>query len=117
MELNHRQARQKRLKRQKSDTADSIFGQKSGPALAGPAGPATTALHVFSIMLAILSGPWAFAVLMPRRSFSTPSVCEEVILVVWLSSWCQGVAGHHHVKRQTEIAQPVSVPFQNCAGK
>ena len=29
--------------------------------------------HVFSIMLAILSGPCAFAVLMPRRSFSTPS--------------------------------------------
>ena len=24
--------------------ADSIFGKKSGPALAGPAGPATTAL-------------------------------------------------------------------------
>ena len=38
------QARQKRLKWQKSDMADSIFGQKSGPALAGPAGPATTAL-------------------------------------------------------------------------
>ena len=32
------------------NTADSIFGQKSGPALAGPAGPATTALfiHVLS---------------------------------------------------------------------
>ena len=29
----------------KSDTADSIFGQKSGPALAGPAGPAATALN------------------------------------------------------------------------
>ena len=29
---------------EKSDTADIIVGQKSGPALAGPAGPATTAL-------------------------------------------------------------------------
>ena len=43
MDLNHRLARQKRLKRQKCDTADIIFGQKSGPLLAGRAGPATTA--------------------------------------------------------------------------
>ena len=28
----------------KGDTAESILGQKSGPALAGPAGPATEAL-------------------------------------------------------------------------
>ena len=42
MELNHRYARQKRPKRQKSDTGDSIFGIKSGPALAGPA---TTAVN------------------------------------------------------------------------
>ena len=34
----------------KSETADSIFGQKSGPALAGPAGPATTALlNIFGL--------------------------------------------------------------------
>ena len=32
------------LKREKRDTAESILGQKSGPALAGPAGPAMTAL-------------------------------------------------------------------------
>ena len=29
--------------RKKSDTADTMVGQKSGPALAGPAAPATTA--------------------------------------------------------------------------
>ena len=31
---------------EKSDTADIIVGQKSGPASAGPAGPATTALRL-----------------------------------------------------------------------
>ena len=39
MELNHRLAAM-----EKSDTADIIVGQKSGPALTGPAGRATTAL-------------------------------------------------------------------------
>ena len=29
----------------KNGTADSMLGQKSGTALAGPAAPATTALH------------------------------------------------------------------------
>ena len=31
---------------EKSGTADTMVGQKSGPALAGPAAPATTALHL-----------------------------------------------------------------------
>ena len=44
MELNHKLARQKQLQWKKSDTADIIVGQKSGPALAGPAGRATAAL-------------------------------------------------------------------------
>ena len=31
---------------EKSGTADNMVGQKSGPALAGPAAPATTALLI-----------------------------------------------------------------------
>ena len=38
----------------KSDTADNIFGQKSGPALAGPAGPATTALLLSNNIIKLL---------------------------------------------------------------
>ena len=50
----HRLAQQKRLKqkkkkkkkkKKKSGTAESMHCQKSGPALAGPAGPPTTALY------------------------------------------------------------------------
>ena len=35
---------------EKRGTADTMVGQKSGPALAGPAAPATTALNDHSII-------------------------------------------------------------------
>ena len=34
--------------KKKNGTADTMVGQKSGPALAGPAAPATTALHRYT---------------------------------------------------------------------
>ena len=41
---------------EKSGTADTMVGQKSGPALTGPAAPATTALfYVFNVILPCLS--------------------------------------------------------------
>ena len=39
---------------EKSGTADTIVGQKSGPALAGPAAPATTALDHSEIREVVL---------------------------------------------------------------
>ena len=51
------------------------------------------------MMLVIMSGPAVLAVLILRKSFSTLFVVITIGSYIkrWYSSWCQVVAGHHHV--------------------